>query len=117
MNKEAHKACRILEEEIANIRYVQDWAAKAGCSKKKLQRLIKACFGIAAKQKLKKIRFKVIQQTIQEQPDITSYALAKKVGLESEQIVHQFLSRNFETNFSNLKVEVLMNQNEWGGRV
>jgi methylphosphotriester-DNA--protein-cysteine methyltransferase len=114
-NIEAQKAGRILEQEISDIRHVKDWAAKTGCSKKKLQRIIKAHFGITAKKKLKRIRFKVIKQTVQEHPDITSYALAKRAGLENEQTVYHFLNRNFETNFSNLKVEILMKQKKGGG--
>lgn len=103
---EARRLCKILEIELVDIRYVKEWAARSGCSKKKLQRIIKAYYGITAKEKLKLTRFNAIKQILREEPDITSYGLAVSVGLKNEQIVYKFLNRNFDTSYRELKSEV-----------
>lgn len=113
---EAARVCKILEEELAEIRYVKDWAVQAGCSCKKLQRMIQATFGISAKEKLKVVRFNAIKQTLIEEPDSTSYAVAVMVGLKNEREAYKFLSRNFDTSFSELKFDlVLKSENKGGG--
>lgn len=112
---EANRLCKILEDELAEIRYVKHWAAKAGCSKRNLQRVIKTCYGITAKAKLKEIRFNAIKQTLREHPGITSYGLAATVGLKNEQGVYNFLSRNFDTSFSNIKLLVISQKKMGGG--
>lgn len=100
---EANRVCEILEDEIAEIRYVKDWATRAGYSRKKLQRIVMTYYGITAKEKLKQYRFEAIKKAIKETPSITSYAVAIKTGLKNEQELYKFLNRNFNTSFSALR--------------
>jgi AraC-like DNA-binding protein len=92
---EAARVCKILEEELAEIRYVKDWAAKAGCSKKKLQRVIKESYGVTAKQKLTEVRKQVIDEIIWADEDVSSYETACRSGLKNEQYLYHFLAHNF----------------------
>lgn len=101
-------ACDILANNIKDIRYVTDWALKLGYSTKTLERIVKKNFGMTAKQKLRKTRFDLIKLFLKEDPLITSYQLALKVGLKNEQQVFHFLSRNYDTNFSKLKYKIFM---------
>lgn len=48
IEKAAERACRMLKEQIEDIRYVRDWAERAGCSKRKLQKVefVKLKYGL-----------------------------------------------------------------------
>lgn len=102
----AKNAVRILEQEIASIRYVKNWAVLVGCSKTKLNQLIRYEFAVSAKAMMKNIRFRKIKQTIEEHPNYGSFAVAKENGLENERELYKFLSRNFDTNFSELSFQI-----------
>ncbi len=99
-------AYNILANNINDIRHVTDWALILGYSTKTLERIIKEHFKITAKQKLRSTRFELIKSFLKEDPLITSYQLALKVGLKNEQQVFHFLSRNYETSFSELKYKI-----------
>jgi methylphosphotriester-DNA--protein-cysteine methyltransferase len=104
---EAEQALRLLKKEIANIRYVKDWAKLVNCSKTKLNQLMKFRFGVTAKTMLKNTRLETIKETIKEHPDYDCFAVAKENGLPNECELYKFLSRNFETSFTELRFELL----------
>ncbi|MTI86964.1 MAG: AraC family transcriptional regulator [Balneolaceae bacterium] len=105
--EEAKRAVYILEHKIHEIRYVKDWALIFGCSKTKLNNLITIQFCVSPKVMMKQVRFERIKDTIKKDPSLCSFAVADQCGLLNEKTLYQFLSRNFETSFSNLRFKLL----------
>lgn len=105
--REAQNAALILKSSITDIRHVQDWALKVGCSKTKLNRLITKYYGVSPKTLMMLIRLECIMKTIKENPETCCYAVATECGLGNEKVLYQFLSRNFDTSFSDLRIKVL----------
>ncbi|MBD3616718.1 MAG: hypothetical protein HUJ22_09095 [Gracilimonas sp.] len=103
----AQQAVSLLEQEIAKIRYVKDWALFVGCSKTTLNHLVKAEFNVSAKSKMKTIRFKKIKKMIREHPDFGCTAVAIESGLKNERELYKFLTRNFEINYTKLRFNLL----------
>lgn len=104
----AERALKVLAEEIASIRYVKDWTDKLGYSQPILNELIKSHFGLNAKQLLKEIRFVKICELIENDPNATSYSVARSTGLHDEQGLFKFLKRHFNTTYSEIRYEVLL---------
>lgn len=109
MKREAIKAVELLKNDIGHVRYVKDWAMLAGCSKTKLNQLIKEEYSVTAKAMMKKIRLEAIETAIMEHPSLGSYGIAQEAGLGSEQDIYRFLNRNFDTTFTDLQFDLL-----WG---
>lgn len=105
---EAENAVQILKENIANTRHVKVWALHAGCSKTKLNQLMTIQFKLTAKAVLKNTRLEAIKETIAADLDLGSYAVACECGLQNEQELYKFLTRNFETSFTELRAEILL---------
>ena len=108
--REAEIALQILDQKITSIRYVQDWALILGCSKTKLTRLITTHYKMSPKDLMKQVRLERIRKTIKENPEFGSYAVADECGLPNDKVLYQFLNRNFETSFSDLRFEILWNE-------
>ena len=104
----AERALQVLAGEIANIRYVKDWADKAGYSQPILNELVKNQFGLHSKQLLKEVRYDKICKLIEEDPNITSYSVACSTGLNDEQGLFKFLKRHFNTTYTEIRYEVLL---------
>lgn len=106
----AERALQLLSEHIAKIRYVKDWSQMVGCTESTLNRLSKRYFEANSKQVLKEVRFKKIRECIEENPDMTSFAVARSCGLHNEQGLFKFLKRHFDTTYSEIKYEVLLRE-------
>lgn len=106
----AERALQILADRIGDIRYVKDWALEVGCTETTLTRLSKCYFKANSKQVLKKVRYRKICKLIEENPDITSFAVAHSSGLGNEQNLFKFLKRHFDTTYSEIRYEVLIRQ-------
>lgn len=104
----AERALQLLAEHIAEIRYVKDWSEKVGCTESTLNRLTKCYFEASSKQVLKEVRYRAICKRIEENPEITSYAVARSSGLSNEQGLFKFLKRHFNTTYSEIRYEVLI---------
>ncbi|SMO78650.1 AraC family transcriptional regulator [Gracilimonas mengyeensis] len=107
---EANKIKKILSEEISQIRHVKDWAEFANCSTTKLNKTVKIHFGISAKKMMKEVRFISIKTVLSNAPYCGSYNLAQISGLSNEQELYKFLKINFNTTYTDLKYEILINR-------
>jgi len=65
-----------------------------------VNRVIQHIFGITAKQKLTEIRFLKIQEELQANPQNKCFVIA----LNNEKELYKFLSRNFSTTISALRI-------------
>lgn len=106
----AEQALQILARDISHIRFVRDWAQRAGCTQRVLSELVKRYFKTNSKQILKEVRYSKICTLIEEDPDITSYAVASSCGLHDEQGLCKFLKRHYNTTYSDIRYEVLLRQ-------
>lgn len=108
----AERAYKKLREEISEIRYVGDWAMKTNCSRTKLLKVIKAHYKITPKEMLRKTRYEMIKDRINDNPEINSYVVAVENGLKNEKELFKFLNRNFDTNFSKLRFKILIERED-----
>lgn len=104
----AEQALQVLAREIAQIRYVKDWADKTGYTTSILNELVKRYFRTNSKQVLKEVRYNKICKLIEDDPNITSYSVACSCGLNDEQGLFKFLKRHFDTTYSEIRYEVLL---------
>jgi AraC-like DNA-binding protein len=104
----AEQALQVLARDIAHIRYVKDWAHKSGYTQNILNELVKRYFRSNSKQLLKEVRYNKICRLIEDDPNITSYAVACSCGLSDEQGLFKFLKRHFDTTYSEIRYEVLL---------
>lgn len=104
----AEQALQVLASDIDRIRYVKEWAGRAGCTQSVLNELAKRYFRLNSKQLLKEVRYNMICKLIEENPDITSYAVARSCGLHDEQGLFKFLKRHFNTTYTEIRYEVLL---------
>ncbi|WP_421775477.1 hypothetical protein [Gracilimonas sp.] len=105
--REAQNAALILKSDIRSIRHVQDWAFKVRCSKTKLNRLIAKHYGISPKMLMMLVRLDSIIKVIKKHPEMGCYGVANECGLRNDKVLYQFLSRNFDTSFSELRIKTL----------
>lgn len=104
---EAKRLEKILESNIQGIRYVSDWCQLAGISKSKLTIIIKSTYKLSPKKHLMLFRFQKIKKMVTEDPQVPAKIVASFVGLETEQSLYKFLSRNFSTSFTSLRNKIL----------
>lgn len=104
----AERALQLLAEHISDIRYVRDWSEMVGCTESTLNRLTKCYFEATSKQVLKEVRYRAICKLIEENPEITSFSVARSSGLSNEQGLFKFLKRHFNTTYSEIRYEVLI---------
>jgi len=100
---EAEEALNVLNANIDKIRYVKEWANLSGCSKSKLNNIIKTIYHVTPKELLRKERLKKIEEVIIAHPKMTSYAVAVECGLRNDKNLYKFLKINFDTTFTDLK--------------
>jgi len=108
--EKAEESVQILVSEIAGIRSVQQWAKSCYVSRSGLKKRINEAYGRYPKSILREIRFETICLLIFEKGQMAaSKDVAIKSGLgPSSDALYKFLSRNFDTTFTDLKSEILI---------
>ena len=106
----AEESVQILVKEIAGIRSVKQWAESCYVSRSGLKKRMNAVYGRYPKSILREIRFETICLLISEKgPMAASIDVALESGLgPSSDALYKFLSRNFDTTFTDLKSEILI---------
>ncbi|CAN5763767.1 hypothetical protein BH23THE1_BH23THE1_14770 [soil metagenome] len=90
---------KLLEENIREIRSVDDWANKAGVSRRWLYRCLKIRFNITPSKMLREVRYKKIQTLINVDPDATAMFVANSVAMHwSDKKSLQFLIKTLQHN-------------------
>ena len=119
--EKAEESVQILVKEIAGIRSVKQWAKSCYVSRSCLKKRMNEVYGRYPKSILREIRFETICLLISEKgPMAASMDVAIESGLgPSSDALYKFLSRNFDTTFTDLKSEILMGNRsilfEWLG--
>jgi len=106
----AEESVQLLVKEIAGIRSVKQWAESCYVSRSGLKKRMNAVYGRYPKSILREIRFETICLLISEKgPMAASIDVALESGLgSSSDALYKFLSRNFDTTFTDLKSEILI---------
>lgn len=107
--EKAEESVQILVNEIAEIRSVKQWAEFCFVSRSCLKKRMNEVYGRYPKSILREIRFETICSHISEKgPMAASIDVAVESGLgPSSDALYKFLSRNFDTTFTDLKSEIL----------
>jgi|GEM_PF-3436400 len=119
--EKAEESVQILVKEIAGIRSVKQWAESCYVSRSCLKKRMNDVYGRYPKSILREIRFETICLLISEKGLMAaSMDVAIESGLgPSSDALYKFLSRNFDTTFTDLKSEILMGNRsilfEWLG--
>ncbi len=88
-------AITIAENNIKEIRRVEDWANQLGyVSSNFFSRIFRNHFGESPKAKLTELRLNRFFKIIEERPRITCYILALEVGLKDEVVLNKFIKRH-----------------------
>lgn len=103
----ARRALAVLKNNLEEIGSVCDWLERMNYSRSRFYSKFEAHFEAQPKVVLRAIRYRHIQKLVHEFPNATSYGVAQEVGLKNEQSLYLFLSRNFDTNFTELREKVL----------
>ena len=105
----SERARRNLVKNLHNIRNVEDWVAKAaGCSKSWLAKCTKVYNGLTPNAILREERYKKIEAVILDNPEATASYVAGQVAPHwSERNVCNFLRSYHDTNFKNLRRDLL----------
>jgi len=110
LDEKAEESIQILVKEIDGIRSVKQWAESCYVSRSCLKKRMNAVYGRYPKSILREIRFETICLLISERgPMAASIDIALESGLgPSSDALYKFLSRNFDTTFTDLKSEILI---------
>lgn len=108
--EKAEESVQILVKEIVEIRSVKQWAESCYVSRSGLKKRMKKSFGKYPKQIMREIRFEIICLLILKKGrSAQSIAIAYESGLgASSDAIYKFLSRHFDTTFTDLKNEILI---------
>jgi|AntRauTorckE6833_2_1112554.scaffolds.fasta_scaffold04424_4 AraC-like DNA-binding protein len=102
------EAVQILEERIADIPDVQGWASEVGLSRRWLCKSMKSVYGKAPKIILREMKYeKVVTLIIEDWINANCYSVAVDAGFGNAKSVSRFLSSFFNTNFTELKMDLL----------
>lgn len=114
----AEKAVQKLLKEIMSIRTVQQWARMVRVSESTLNRLVLETYGKTAGEILKEVRYEKVLQEIERDLDACAYGIAVDSGFGSDDALRMFLRRNFDTNVTFLKDQIVSNEPriEWKWR-
>lgn len=103
-----NKAVEILKEEIQSIPDVQTWAIEAGVSRRWLCKSMKVLYGKRPKIILREMKYEKVVLLIREEGlKASCYSVAVDAGFKKSKTVSRFLSSFYNTNFTELKVELL----------
>jgi AraC-like DNA-binding protein len=105
------KSIEILKSNIQEIPTVNSWAELMGYSRSYFSTCFTHCFGEPPSKCLCRIRYRQLHKKILKYPHITSRAVACELGLKDEKALYKFLSRHYDTNFTEVR-EKLLNGNE-----
>jgi len=107
--EKAGESVQILVKEIAEIRSVKQWAESCYVSRSCLKKRMNKVFGRYPKSILREVRFEFICLLISEKGAMAaSINIAIESGLgNSSDALYKFLTRNFDTTFSELKHNIL----------
>lgn len=105
----SERARRNLVKNLHNIRNVDDWVAKdAGCSESWLAKCTKVYYALTPNAILREERYKKIEAVILENPEATASYVAGQVAPHwNERNLCNFLRNVYDTNFKNLRQELL----------
>lgn len=108
--EKAEESLHLLVREIAGIRSVKQWAESCYVSRSGLKKRMNVVYGRYPKSILREIRFETICLLISEKGRMAaSIDVALESGLgPSSDALYKFLSRNFNTTFTDLKSEILI---------
>ena len=96
-----------LKDHIQEIATVCDLAEKMGYSRSYFSTLAREMYGIPAGQLVREVRFAAIKKSIIKYPYETSFSIAKRTGLKDDQALYKFLSKHWDTNFTELSRKLL----------
>ena len=108
------QAEQFARENIADIRYVYDFAYKMGYSRSYFYTKVSEAYNMKPVELLREVRFGCIREEILAHQNETSRAIAQRVGLRDEQALYKFLVRYWDTNFTLLRRQLLYNAVEKG---
>ncbi|TVR19724.1 MAG: AraC family transcriptional regulator [Balneolaceae bacterium] len=97
-----------MEERIADIPNVQTWAFEASVSREWLYKAMKVMHGKPPKIILREIKYEKVVRLIRKRGlEAGCYSVAVDTGFKDAASLSKFLSRFYETNFTNLKAEII----------
>lgn len=98
--------------EIKHIQNVNDWAQLSGVSRSWLYTTMKSLYDKTPKQIIKEIRKEKVLQLLEKDIEETAMCLALDSGLQSEDSLRMFLRRNWDTNITKLRNDIITNEFE-----
>lgn len=102
------QAIRVLDERIAAIPDVQAWACEAGVSRRWLSKIMLEVYDKHPKIIIREMRYeKVVWLICDEGVEAGCYSIAVDAGFNSVSGLSKFLSKYHDTNFTNLKADLL----------
>ena len=111
----AKYARSILAKHLAEISGVGEWAVRTECSACWLGRCIQKHYGMMAKEMLRDERYKRICTVIRNDPTLRADQVADLVNRTwNGKHLCDFLRRNYKTNFTELKHNLLVARDETG---
>lgn len=114
----AETARNILVNDLAQIPSVGEWAKKVKCTPYWLGKCLKTCYGMGSKEMLRTERYNRICSVIRENPQLRADRVADLVNRKwNGKHLCDFLWRNYQTNFTELKVSLLAGGDEAGKNV
>lgn len=111
----AEYALLILEKHLQEVRNVADWVAMAGYSTRWLGKCLISHIGKTPSAVLKEERYKKICSAIKSNPTATALSVAGFVAPHwNDRYLYNFLSKYYNTNFTKLRYDVLMDELKMG---
>ena len=92
---------------MAEVKNVTDWAVKAGYSRNWLSRNIKKNMNRTPNSLLREFRFIRLVKEITKNPSATAAYIAGTIAPCDEKRLYNFLSKYYNTNFTNLRFKIL----------
>lgn len=106
----AEKAVQKLIDKITEISTVRQWADKARVSESTLKRWIMETYGKTAGELLKEVRYEKVLKEIDQDIEACVYSIAIDSGFESEDSLRMFLRRNYETNITAIRAQIIIGE-------
>lgn len=106
-NYKAEHAVRVLVHKIDTIQSVLQWAETIDKSRTCLSSIIQETYNLLPKEVLREVRYEQIIWLMQNDLDAICYSIARDAGFPSEDALRMFLTRHYDTNFSNLRLQLL----------
>lgn len=98
---------KILKNNIQEIPTVNSWAEFMGYSRSYFSTSFTGFFGETPSKCLCRIRYRQLHKKILKYPHKTSYAIACELGLKDEKALYKFLSRHYDTNFTEVRNKLM----------